>query len=238
MKKLTFLAAVAIMTLAASCGQNASKQTAPDISDEQLSQWTKEIFYALPNSAVLDVLNTEKQRKDRIADIESNDNPITNHLSCYDDDGNGGHEEWYMGVYVTTDQQNAVVVIQSTNGFDEASEIAFEKNFNYNFQTKQFTEIELPVEPFTTEEALQICAIKDPNINKQAIEYYNNTKELYYKFDKNGFSAEANLAMFWYSGPDGVFEYYNEHISEIYADDLKPAYRQWNGKQFVKQDKK
>ena len=237
MKKLTFLtavAAVAIMTLAASCGQNAQKQTASDISDEQLSQWTKEIFYALPSSATPGFLQTEKQRKDRVATIESYGNTITNNIADYDDNDGGSHQEWYMGVYVTTDQQNAVVVIQCTAGVDEASGLVFEKTLNYNFQTKQFTEIELPIEPFTTDEALQRYTIKDLKMNKLAKEYYNKTKELYYKFDKNGFSAIANLIMFWYDGTSEIFDYYNNN--DVMSDDLAPAYRQWNGKKFVKQN--
>ena len=244
MKKTTLLTAAAAvwLILAASCGQSASKQP---MTDEQYAVLKKEIFYSLPLSAMPRELQTKEQRDKMAYGVEAEDEDALsriyvstdpesiNCLKYYYND-HGEHEDWDMAIYVTDDRQNVVVLIQYSGGVDEANGLIFDLTFNYNVKTKNITEIERPVDPFTPEELFQTYIIHDPYIKKQALEYLSG-EDIDYNFDKNGFSVRGNLIMFWYDGDEEVFDYFNEN-DDIYDYDRIPAYRQWNGTRFVRKD--
>ena len=244
MKKSQFLTTVAaaIAILMASCGQNASKKT---MNDEQIADLKKEIFYTLPEIAMPDDLKTKEQRNNVVYGVEDeirgiiapNSPEHINCLSYYNFGESGNHTEWEMAIYVTNDCQNVIVLVQYTGGYDEASGLIFYKTLNYNIKSKEFTEVEFPMDLFSSEELFQVFNINDRYIEEKAKDFFNNQKEIYYEFYKDGFTAEANITMFWYDGDEEIFDYYNEHAAEIYANDAKPACRKWNGSRFVKEDR-
>jgi hypothetical protein len=210
------------------------------MNDEQFAALIKEIFYRLPASVMPEELETEKQRKDLKTNVEG-DNSIyfyitdaPEHINCisYSNySGDGNHTQWELAGYLTADRQNVVLVIQYTGGFDEVSGIIFDKTLNYSIKTGAFTEIACPWEPFTTDELFRGINIADAGIKKRAEEFFNGEREIYCEFDKNGFSAQPNLDMFWYGGED-VFDYYN--LGGVSLENRKQAYRQWDGNRFVK----
>ena len=231
MKKTIFLSATAaVMILMASCGSNAQKQ--PAMSDAQFAALLMEIFYKLPESVMPESLKTENQRK--TAELTIIDEPEYINLLSYNDySGEANHENWHMAGYLTTDQKNMVLIIQFIGGFDEVGGIMFDKTLNYNIKTKKITELERPIETFTTDELFEDMGGR-ADIKKQAIAFFNREPEIFYRFDREGFSAHPNLSMFWYGSSEEIFDYYNEHYSEIYFENSKPACRIWNGSRFVK----
>jgi hypothetical protein len=250
MKKIIFLTATAaLLILVASCGQNAQnrqpaeepqQETVQAMDDEQFAVLIKEIFYNLPETVMPNPLKTEKQRKNVVYGTEEdtecvNIAPYCLWYSIYDE---GGHEQWEMAHYLTDDRQNVVLIIQDIAGYAEAYELMFRKTLNYNIETKEFTEIELPMEPFTTEELFQEINIADIKIENKAKKYFNREQEVFYTFNEDGFSASVSLSMFWFSSEEeGIFEYHEEHHDEFYPEDRQPAYRKWDGNQFVKANK-
>ena len=243
MKTTIFITATATlaMVLAASCGQNAPNEA---ITDEQIARWKKEIFEALPESAMPQDVQTGEPLKNVVYGAEegpksilvSDDPERINCLGYYDYDGNGNHTDWEMAIYVTTDRQNVVVMVQCYSGVDEANGINFEQTLNYNLKTKKLTEMEPLVDPFTIDEALQMYYISDPYIKKKAKAFFYEEPELYYRFNKNGLTAEANLNLFWLGGDEEVYDYFSEN--DIRPNNLKPASRTWNGQRFIDTSKK
>jgi hypothetical protein len=238
MKRAIFLTATAaVLIMVASCGQNAQKQA---MNDQQFAALMKEIFYKLPESVMPTDLKTEEQRKNVVYDakegedgISVSDNPKYANLLSYGSYWEGSHENWYLAGYLTDDQQNVVLMIQYIGGYDEASEIMFDKTLNYNIKTKEFTEIPCPLVPFTTQELFREFNIEDDEIREYAMGYFNENREIYYNFDRDGFSASVNLTMFWYGeGPEGTWKYYQEN--DIYPEHRQPACRKWDGSRFVK----
>ena len=241
MKPIFLTATAALLIFAASCGQNAPTQK-PEVSeeaqqkvtsamsDEQFSTLITEVYYKLPESVMPNDLKTEKQRKEKLDSDEPRSTEFINciwHLS-YD------CTEWNMAGYLTTDQQNVVVIIFTRGCFEGACETFEDKTLNYNVETKKFTEISRPIEPITTQELFDQMVIDNAEIKNHAKDYYDKTQELFYQFDRDGFTAKAELSMFWLGEIEGVFEYYYEHYDR---DKEKPVYRKWNGSMFVKRDK-
>jgi len=237
----------AIIIFAASCGETAPKsnaETQEAISEEQFVELMEKIYYALPPSAMNEWLKTTEQRKAaKNEDIKAF--PAHFRYIYFDNDynsmrfdvnyGEAFHDGWKMIGFLTDDQQNMVLIIIADSGIDEVTGTLFDITLNYNIKTGKFTEIERPLEPFTTDELFSSIHINDTDIQKQAKTFIKNAPDagVYYIFDKNGFFVELNLDMFW-NGDDDVWKYYNENIQTIYSPDRKAPYYKWNGNRFEK----
>ena len=224
--KLT-TAVAAIMILAASCGQNSAKQksaeqetqeTVTTINDEKLSALLMEIYYKLPASVMPDYLKTEAQRRETDASEYSKH---ANYLFCDNFPGDGLREQWRLAGYLTDDNNNIVLIIQYGGGYDGYYGIKLDKTLNYNIQTGTFTEIERPIEPFTSGELIDDNDFDTTILAEKAKKFFNENKTLYYRdFNKDGFEVEADIIS--YDDDDYMGEQ-NRVISS----------RKWNGRKFV-----
>jgi len=230
------------MILAASCGQNAQKKEAS--SDAQFAELMEKIYYALPSSAMNEWLKTSEQRKAaKSEDMNAfpeyfhyiNFHADCNYMRFGVDYGEAySHDGWEMAGYLTDDQQNMVLIITADSGMDEVTGTLFDITLNYNVKTKKFTEIERPIEPFTTDELFSGIRFKDAAMQNQAKTFFENDPGVFYIFDKDGFFVEPNLNDFWYGEGGDVWEYYNEtDYQTIYPPDCK-VYCTWNGSRFEK----
>ena len=227
MKKLILTATAALLTFAASCGDNAPKkerqntqEAVEKMSDEQYAELLNEIYYKLPEAVMNNFLKTEEQRRQ----AEKKMYHDGNYWHCDNYNEEGLRTEWGMAAYITTDNNNVVLIVQYGDGFDGIV-LQFDKTLNYNIETGKITEIERPVEPFTDEEFIDDNYFGNPKLAAKAKSFFNETTNpmqlTYFNFDKNGFSVTANL-----------FDY-----DEAYWDDAPKLLNVtciWNGNRFVK----
>ena len=231
MKRITFLtaaAAVAMMTLAVSCGQNAQNQTSVAQTEEvqqeveqtmdeaQLKALMETIYYKLPTSVMPSYLRTENQRRDADVFETFQENRILEMI-----DGDGGYDKWEMFVYLTEDQNNIVVIVQFGAGLDGYL-VQSDKTLNYNIKTGELTEIERPMDPITIDELFEPSLYDSPAQAAKAKKYLTENANPYCcEFDKDGFKID-----------DGI-DYWE--WNEIYGVENKviPT-RKWNGNRFVK----
>jgi hypothetical protein len=240
MKRVKFLTGIAVvLVFVASCGQPNNKSGKTDVQDQAANELNvtpkmdqqifanmlKECCYKLPVSVMPKYLKTEEQRRQMIEE-HLEDIEITNRLSYIEFDDNGGYETWVMNGYLTDDEQNIVLNVMYGAGLDWFT-TKLDKMLNYNIETEQFTEIELPLnESYTADELIgEIIDNKGVNITDKAKKYFNLKHKVRFDFSKNGLEVRADLWDFWDENDYDFWENNQQQPSLTYT---------WNGKEFVK----
>lgn len=219
MKKIIFLTAtVALLIFAVSCNQT--------MTDEQFATMVKEIYYKLPESVMCDELKTDQQR--RAATLNTTEDPNAvfsiNHLSYYNYYGEGTLTQWDMANYLTDDGKNVVIIVRLRRAVHETYETTIDKTLNYNIKTKEITEIERPMDAFTTDELIVGTRFSNPQLAGIAKSFFNthNRPLHYFDFNKNGFNVSADLL--GYAPYDDPWDEQNRVMASY----------KWNGSRFVK----
>ena len=236
MKKIIFLfGTVALLIIMVSCGQRAQNRNAaeqdkpeatvavdtlssPQMAANEFGGMLEEIYYGLPESVMPAYLKTEEQRRE----AESYFRKGGNSVYVYNFKDSPIYRMWDMAAYLTTDNSQMLLIVQSSSGADGFA-LDSSKTLLYDFKTKTVEEIECPVDPFTAEELLVESLFETPALAAKAKRYWNqfNQKVTYGYYDKDGFMGTAHT---WGYDDD---DYYGEKY------DLS-ATRIWNGSRFVK----
>jgi hypothetical protein len=203
-----------------------SQEVIQEIDEDKFVELIDEIYYKLPASVMPDYLKTTEQRKD--TNISQGDDISINCLEFIEFDGGGGYEKWTMAAYLTEDKRNVLLIVQYGGGLDGYM-LQSDKTLNYNIETGRFAEIERPIDPFTVDEMIDENHFDDPELASKAKAYFIENQKLFYRgFDKNGFNVIVDFFEFWLDNEDFDNEAYN-NVVDI---------RKWNGKRFVKSDRK
>jgi hypothetical protein len=250
MKKTTTLILMSclLMTIFVAC--NMASRNTPSGEGEnpvaaapvEMDKMLKEIYYNLPDNVMPKYLKTEEQRQKLEEQCfklleESEEAPFL--LYYLEFEGDFGYDSWEAAAYLTEDHKNVVVLVTYGSGGDWFVVESF-KTLNYNIETQQFTEIELPLsEPYTADELIgEIINTKGVNITDKAKQYFNLTKRILIGFDKDGPAIQADLCEFI----NGVYKNSSAEVKKIcgnfgndfeYVEGTLPTIKyKWNGKLF------
>ena len=177
-------------------------------SDTENMQFLKSIFYKLPKPVMPDYMKNEARRRLAVVKIDFyNSNCLE-----YKDSG------WKMFVYVSGDKREAAVIVES---YDKDMNLS-ETTFKYNMEKGKFTEIALPIDPVTADEALDESHFDSPERAAKAKAFFNNSKKPLLKMYKaDGIEIYARL-----KGYDEADEYGDQNRVKVT--------RRWDGNRFVK----
>jgi hypothetical protein len=204
---------------------------------ETLANQLRTCYFELPASVMPAYLKTDEQRKSVELITEEE---LSNSLGYLKFDGDGGYDIWEMSGFVTDDNGSMVLIVSYGSGLDWYTVHSF-KTLNYNIKTKQFAEIEFPVDGRYAADDLigEIINEKGVNITNKAKTYFNLTQKVRINFNENGFEVNADLWDFWQGADNNVsaeikalcnndYEFYENNQQQPTV-----GYK-WNGKQFVK----
>jgi len=243
-KLITLITVLTIMSV--SCGQRQSKTTAEGtdveetlavasqpseeqqpsgMSDKAFSELLLDVIYKLPASVMPNFLKTEEQRREAVTKYIGNTdyvNPTTfSHYQHYDE----GYDLWDMAAYLTEDSRNIVLIVQYGSGLDGFL-LKSDKTLNYNIETREFAEIERPMEMPTVDEMIVETNFGDQQFYQKAKAFFSKKMKFHCRdFNREGFIVYLDVWEFMEN---------NYTAYEKYVTDAMVACYKWDGNRFYK----
>ncbi|MCL2097645.1 MAG: hypothetical protein FWH23_02650 [Bacteroidales bacterium] len=236
-KQITLVTVLIIIS--ASCGHRQPKTEAADnetqieileeavaeMSDKAFSELLLEIICQLPVSVMPDYLKTEEQRREVVTNYLGNDDYVNPAVFSHYLHHDYGYDAWEMAGYLTEDKGNVLLIVQYGSGLDGFL-VKSDKTLNYNIETREFTEIERPIEMPTVDEMIVETNFNNQAFYQKAKEFFSKKMKFHYRdFNKEGFAVYLD-----------VWEFYEKNYSvyDEYVIDGKIAYYKWDGNRFYK----
>jgi len=210
------------------------------ISEEML--W--EIFMKIPEDDIPEYwpwpIKTDRQR--RLTKINKHlkiqHEKYDNHLR-YDETNRDGVRN-FMGLsgYPTDDEKKIIVLFYIGGGVDIFS-TPFKQTYEYDIATGELNAIECPIDPYTEDEFFDESFLTSKHLQQLRASFSSPNKDEYINYvgiDRDGF----NVYFATYDAFDDWDEYV-EHadvVRTFYDYDNDCVRREWNGKRFVKTERK